>query len=173
MVVTTRLAEPSDFDAAMVILGPFALGRWPLDDDDATARARTLWDAELCGDRIRGQATLAEDEAGRLLGVATQSFTVAMRMTADATSARPGEYTLLEELIVAEAGRGQGVGQLLVQACLDSAKERGCANMGLYVADGLTSRPFYEKLGFKFDGGLGGQWGRLDLNSAGWAAPKL
>ena len=99
MVVTTRLAETSDFDAAMVILGPFALGRWPLDDDAATARARTLWDDELCGDRLRGQATLAVDEEGRLLGVATQSFTVAMRMTADATSARPGEYTLLEELI--------------------------------------------------------------------------
>jgi GNAT superfamily N-acetyltransferase len=164
MAVSTRLAEPSDFDTAMDILGPFAFGLsgggWPLEDAAALASARTLWTDELCGSRLRGQVFLAEDNAGKLLGVATQSFAVAMRMAV--VSAR-AEYTLLEELIVGEAGRGKGVGQILVQACLDSAKERGCANMGLYVADGLTSRPFYDKLGFQFDNGLGGQWGRLDL----------
>ena len=48
-----------------------------------------------------------------MTGVATQSFAIAMRMTTESTK---GEYTLLEELIVGEAGRGKGVGQILVQA---------------------------------------------------------
>eukprot|EP01046_Picozoa_sp_COSAG06_P018051 COSAG06_NODE_1245_length_10117_cov_28.671990_3_plen_153_part_00 len=84
MAVSTRLAEPSDFDTAMEILGPFAFGLsgggWPLEDAAALASARTLWTDELCGSRLRGQVFLAEDGAGKLLGVATQSFAVAMRM---------------------------------------------------------------------------------------------
>ena len=30
--------------------------------------------------------------------------------------------------------------------------------MGLFVVNGLESRPFYEKLGFDFEGSAGGAW---------------
>ena len=47
---------------------------------------------------------------------------------------------------------------LSVQAAIDSARARGCAEMGLFVVNGLESRPFYEKMGFDFEGSAGGAW---------------
>ena len=120
----------------------------------------------------RGAVMLAEDRgSGALLGVATQSFNTAMRYTVGSAS---GEYSCLEELIVGEAGRGKGVGKVLVQATIENARRRGCARMGLYVASGLTSQPFYEKMGFAFVGeGGGGAWGHQDLSIDGGSNHSL
>jgi ribosomal protein S18 acetylase RimI-like enzyme len=65
---------------------------------------------------------------------------------------------VLEEMIVSEMGRGLGIGRILLQAAIDSAQRRGCAEMGLCVVNGLGSRPFYEKMGFEFEGTAGGKW---------------
>ena len=60
-----------------------------------------------------------------------------------------GEYAQLEELIVDPAARGKNVGGLLIQATIERARARGCAEYGLYLVERTEhNRPFYEKYGF-------------------------
>ena len=92
----------------------------------------------------RGAVVVAERE-GTILGCATVSYNLAIRYG--------GEYCELEELIVHEAGRGLGVGRILVQRTIDDARRRGCAEMGLYLVPTTEgNRGFYEKLGFEVTG---------------------
>ncbi len=88
----------------------------------------------------RGQIVLAE-ENGVLLGMVTVSYNVALRYG--------GEYCQLEELIVTPEARGRKLGGLLLQAVLDNAITRGCAEIGLYLVPNTEdNRAFYEKYGF-------------------------
>jgi ribosomal protein S18 acetylase RimI-like enzyme len=53
-------------------------------------------------------------------------------------------------LAVAPAARGRGVGELLVRACVDRAREHGCEGMVISVS--TISRPahrLYPRLGFR------------------------
>jgi ribosomal protein S18 acetylase RimI-like enzyme len=55
----------------------------------------------------------------------------------------------LEELYVVPNRRGQGLGQALMEAAMDLARERGAAHMDLGTAETDTAaRALYEKLGF-------------------------
>ena len=150
----TRLAKPEDSGRALALV-EHLVGRF---ESEALLIAKQTFDT-LC-DRVRGEIRLAfrADDTGEteLLGVCTQSFPVALRFS---TGGCPkGEYAVLEEMIVSETGRGLGIGRILLQAAIDSAQRRGCAEMGLYVVNGLGSRPFYERMGFEFEGTAGGKW---------------
>jgi len=82
------------------------------------------------------------EAAGVVLGMASVSYRPAMRYG--------GEYCQLEELIVDPTARGKNVGGLLVQATLDQARQRGCAEYGLYlVASTEGNAAFYAKYGFE------------------------
>ena len=90
--------------------------------------------------KARGQIVVAE-EGGVILGMVTVSYNLAMRYG--------GEYCQLEELIVTPAARGKKLGGLLVQKVIDNAKNRGSADIGLYLVETTEhNRPFYEKYGF-------------------------
>ena len=90
--------------------------------------------------KARGQIVIAE-EGGVILGMVTVSYNLAMRYG--------GEYCQLEELIVTPAARGKKLGGLLVQKVVDNAKDRGSAEIGLYLVETTEhNRPFYEKYGF-------------------------
>ena len=108
-----------------------------------TGRSRTdgwtdVFDAHLAGER--GAVVVAETDAG--IGLATVSYNLAIRYG--------GEYCELEELIVDEAARGLSLGRILVQRTIDDARDRGCAEMGLYLVPHTEgNRGFYEKLGFE------------------------
>ena len=138
MSVTVRTATAADQPRCMALLG--MLG-------EATGGsyhpgAPRAFDSLL--DEARGQVLVA-DEDGTLLGMATVSYNVAMRYG--------GEYCQLEELIVDPEARGKNVGGLLVEATVRVAKQRGCAEYGLYlVATTESNRPFYEKYGFEVVG---------------------
>jgi GNAT superfamily N-acetyltransferase len=94
--------------------------------------------------RARGAIHVA-DEDGTILGVATVSYNLAIRYE--------GEYAQLEELIVDPDARGKNVGGLLVQAMVDAARARGCAEVGLYLIETTEhNRPFYAKCGFSVVG---------------------
>jgi ribosomal protein S18 acetylase RimI-like enzyme len=55
----------------------------------------------------------------------------------------------LEELYVAPDRRGQGLGQALMEAAMDHARERGARYMDLGTAEtDVAARALYEKLGF-------------------------
>ncbi|MEO2174337.1 MAG: GNAT family N-acetyltransferase [bacterium] len=91
-------------------------------------------------DESGGQILVASDEE-QLLGMVSVSYSRAMRYG--------GEYCQLEELIVNPAARGKNVGALLMNAIVDKARQRGCADFGLYlIATTESNQSFYEKFGF-------------------------
>ena len=60
-----------------------------------------------------------------------------------------GLHAYLEELYVAPALRGQGIGRTLLGAAMDLARERGAATMDLGTSDDdVAARALYESLGF-------------------------
>ncbi len=59
-----------------------------------------------------------------------------------------GECCLVEELIVAEDQRGQGIGGRLLDTVLDEAQQRGCAEVALSVMpDNHRALEFYRRHG--------------------------
>ncbi len=134
MPVHTRTTTPADKEACLELLSALT---------DATGGAMssdagTVFDA--LQDGARGTIIVAE-EGDTLLGLASLSFNLAMRYG--------GEYCQLEELIVDPAARGKNVGALLVEASVEVARTRGCAEYGLYLVETTAkNRPFYEKFGF-------------------------
>lgn len=61
-----------------------------------------------------------------------------------------GIRAIIEDVIVDESARGQGIGEALVQRCLDIAREKGAGGVS------LTSNPkreaanrLYQRMGFK------------------------
>lgn len=96
--------------------------------------------AALVG-KERGQVVVADDD-GVIRGMVTVSYNVTLR--------HGGEYCQLEELIVSATARGQNLGGRLVQAAVDNAAARGCAEIGLYLVERTEhNRPFYAKYGFE------------------------
>ena len=135
MSVTIRSAEANDKIRCLELLA--LLGETAGDSFDA--RAPEVFDLLL--EKSRGQVLVA-DEGGALLGLAAFSYNVAMRYG--------GEYCQLEELIVDPKARGKNVGGLLVDAMLERASERGCAECGLYLLETTEHNlPFYQKYGFE------------------------
>jgi len=131
MAVVIRAANASDEARCLALIES-------LTGERATPAWLDVYRRLLGGER--GAIHVAE-EAGALLGVATVSYNLAIRYA--------GEYAQLEELIVDPAARGKNVGGLLVQAMLDGARARGCAEAGLYLLESTErNRPFYAKYGF-------------------------
>ena len=97
--------------------------------------------AEL-GEVVGSPATdlfIALDDGGTIVGMSTLA----------AFRTPTGMRAWVEDVVVDDAGRGQGVGTALTQAMLDRARERGCVTVD------LTSRPsreaanrLYRSLGF-------------------------
>ena len=133
-MVELRVATADDRNACRALLDELgqATGSGERSFSDRT------FDDVVAGDR--GRIIVAE-ENGRLLGMATVSYNVALRYD--------GEYCQLEELIVSPAARGRQLGAKLVEQTLIDARRRGCADYGLYLVPTTEhNRPFYEKLGF-------------------------
>jgi GNAT superfamily N-acetyltransferase len=135
MAVKVRRAEPADRATCLALLSTLA-------DQDVQPGWKTTYDALLTG--ARGDVLVAVED-GQLLGVVTVSYNLAIRYA--------GEYCQIEELIVDPSARGKNVGALLVTTAANRARERGCAEIGLYLVEHTErNRPFYEKYGFNFAG---------------------
>ena len=112
-----------------------ALGR-TLHDDDRTMMLADL--TELVRDDTA--ILMVVKDNGHIIGMATLYLILKI-----------GKYnSLLEDVIVDSAYRGQGLGEKLVRAVIDAGKSRGITSVT------LTSRPervaahkLYEKIGFK------------------------
>ena len=99
--------------------------------------------AEEIAEIVTSPATdlfLATDDAGTVLGMSTLAV---FRIPT-------GLRAWIEDVVVDEAGRNQGVGAALTRAMIDRAAELGCLTVD------LTSRPsreaanrLYQKLGFQ------------------------
>ena len=53
----------------------------------------------------------------------------------------------IEDVVVAKEFQGKGIGEKLIEASLDFAKNSGCYKTILECSDDV--KPFYEKIGFK------------------------
>jgi ribosomal protein S18 acetylase RimI-like enzyme len=85
-------------------------------------------------------ATLGPDLAG--------AVTIATRGGEWAEQAAPGE-AVIRMLAVAPAARGTGVGEALVRACLDCARDDGCTLVRLSSQEDMhAAHRLYERLGF-------------------------
>lgn len=101
------------------------------------------YDSLIKGDR--GTILVASDDKFGVLGMATISFNLAIRYG--------GEYCQLEEFFVDPAARGKNAGGMLIEAILNTARTRGCVEIGLYLIERTShNRLFYEKYGFKVVG---------------------
>ena len=134
MAITIRSATAADKDACLALLNALSEAT----GSAMSARAGAVYDDLMTGER---GGLLVADEDGLLLGMASISFNIAMRYG--------GEYCQLEELVVAPAARGKNVGARLVNETVRAARERGCADYGLYLVPTTEhNRAFYEKCGF-------------------------
>jgi putative acetyltransferase len=72
----------------------------------------------------------------------------------------------LKKMYFLPEARGRGAGRLLLERCLDAARERGYATVYLETLSGMSdARRLYEKLGFlRIDGPLG-QTGHFGCNT--------
>ncbi len=137
MTVTVRPATPDDKQKCLQFISE-------LRREVIQAGWAETYDALMMGER--GTVLVADDEKMGVLGMATISFNLAIRYS--------GEYCQLEELFVDPQARGKNAGGLLIEGILKSARDRGCAEIGLYLIERTThNQPFYEKYGFKVVGG--------------------
>ena len=134
MTISIRTAEAGDEDRCIELL--FLARNQPVDSAEGE---RAVFERLL--DHARGQVFVAVDHADgeRVIGMATVSYNLAMRYR--------GEYCQLEELIVEPEARGRNAGGLLVQHTIAHARERGCAEYGLYIDRSERTRAFYEQYG--------------------------
>jgi GNAT superfamily N-acetyltransferase len=64
------------------------------------------------------------------------------------TSLRAGETVLMNDLFVAEAARGRGVGRALIEASAEIARERGAICLEWATApDNHTAQRLYDRIG--------------------------
>jgi GNAT superfamily N-acetyltransferase len=83
--------------------------------------------------------------AGKTVGMANALFTI--------STAEGGPVVLLEDVIVAEPHRGQGLGRLLVEHVIAWAREQGFLRVTLLTeADNHGAQRFYQRLDFARSG---------------------
>ena len=88
-----------------------------------------------------GLLLLARDDTGAAIGFANLSWTF--------SSTTAEEHAHLNDLFVAEGGRGKDVGHALIEAARDAAAERGSATLSWMTAlDNRRAQRLYER----FDG---------------------
>jgi ribosomal protein S18 acetylase RimI-like enzyme len=127
-------------------------------------RAATRADAPAIVDLVRSQALadgetspLTEDYVSYYLSTPTSGILLAVDNDRVAGllsySARPdlyhaGECYLIEELVVVEEKRSQGIGGLLIERLLADARQKGCAEVAVGVMpDNIRAQEFYRRHG--------------------------
>ena len=133
---------------------------WRAEADDApqVARLFILFRDWLGRDEPPDRAFI--EGARRLIGTDAAEYLLAARRPAAEAEALcqlrfrwgvwyDGVDCLLEDLFVAEDARGSGLGEALVQAALERARERGCRRVELDVSEGnAPALRLYERFGF-------------------------
>ena len=135
-----RRAEPQDLEVVGAITA-----RAYVDDGHIPADADYVQHlADAAGRAGRAVLLVAVDEDGKPLG----SVTFAPAGSPMAELSREGEAEF-RMLAVAPWARGRGVGEALVRACLDRARQDGATAVVLSTQPRMTSaHRIYERLGF-------------------------
>jgi GNAT superfamily N-acetyltransferase len=137
MPVTIRSAEASDAATIVRLVGELADFEGLLDQVRLT-EADVLRDG--FGERLRFECLLAEvDDAPVGFTLYFEDYST--------FEGRPGIF--VEDLYVAEAARGLGIGQQLLARLAQVAIERDYRRLDLMVLHWNPARGFYERLGFR------------------------
>lgn len=109
---------------------------------NAGAQARGL--ARIIGDPAVGTILVARD-GDAILGMVNLLFTV--------STALGERVALLEDMVVAPAARGRGIGSELLRAAIEHARAQGCRRITL-LTDGTNeaAQRFYARHGFAASG---------------------
>jgi ribosomal protein S18 acetylase RimI-like enzyme len=109
---------------------------------DAQAQARGL--ERITGDAAVGTILVARD-GGAIVGMVSLLFTV--------STALGGRVALLEDMVVAPAARGRGIGSDLLREAVAHARAQGCKRITL-LTDGANeaAQRFYARHGFAASG---------------------
>ncbi|MEU6962603.1 GNAT family N-acetyltransferase [Streptomyces chrestomyceticus] len=142
MDITIRAARPAEFDAIGELLvaayaadGLLALGP----DDPYTGKLR-----EVAHRAEHAEVLTAVDADGAVLGAVT--FAVPGSPYAEIAGPDEGEFRMLA---VAPGGRGRGIGETLVRACMDRARSLGLSRMVLSAMPHVDkAHRVYGRIGF-------------------------
>lgn len=136
-MITIRRATAADAEALFELV--CALAEFEQLRDQVTGSADRLA-ADLDGDRPAIEALLAETAEGQLVGYALFFGNYSTFLT------QPGLH--LEDLFVLPDWRGQGVGKALLQAFVQTARDRGCGRADWTVLDwNARAIAFYQAMG--------------------------
>lgn len=136
--VVVRVARRADVPAQVALLVDDHLGR-ERDDPKDLQPYYDAWD-EMALDP--NTECLVLDLDGRLVGTATLVYSRHL-------SRKGMRRCTIEEVRVAGDLRGRGLGSILIEACLDMARARGCGVVQLTSHDSRTdAHRFYQRLGF-------------------------
>lgn len=81
-------------------------------------------------------------EAGEIIGMVNLLYTI--------STALGSRVAILEDMIIAPAFRGLGMGSLLLEQAIDFAKNKGCKRITLLTdSDNERAQQFYQKHGFE------------------------
>lgn len=136
-MITIRPATAADAEALFELV--CALAEFEQLRDQVTGSADRLA-ADLGGDRPAIEALLAETAEGQIVGYALFFGNYSTFLT------QPGLH--LEDLFVLPDWRGQGVGKALLQAFVQTARDRGCGRADWTVLDwNARAIAFYQAMG--------------------------
>jgi GNAT superfamily N-acetyltransferase len=139
--MTIRTATPDDAPALASLLGELG---YPSEADQVRARMARVLGAS--GDKATDFMFVAADS--RVPGVLGM---LALHQFSGLHDDAP--VALITALVVAERGRGVGVGRRLVDRAIETAREWGCARLMVTThVRRADAHAFYEHIGFEFTG---------------------
>ena len=107
-------------------------------DEDLLEMSRAL----IADPEHEGLQLVARGEGGEALGFATIFWSW--------STLSAGRIGVMNDLFVAEEGRGHGVADELIAACLACCRRRGARSLGWQTArDNLRAQAVYERVGAK------------------------
>jgi len=141
MQARIRPANESDADAAAVLMAQ-------LSEHCRGAAASSVADRFRAILILPNQAVfVAEDDTGQVMGL--------LLISHRPTLWHSGPSALIEDIVVDERARGQGVGRALIQAGFSWAKSHGCSEIEVTTEEENTaSQAFFERLDFESTGVL-------------------
>ena len=141
MSATIRVAKRDDLAAIVSLLADDALGAKREIVSDPVAQVYVDAFDAMCAQT--GNELLVADLAGEVIGC--------LQLTLTAGLSRSGMMrATIEGVRVSSAHRGQRIGEFLMQAAIDRAREVGCGLVQLTTdRTRVDAQRFYERLGFE------------------------
>ncbi len=136
--MVVRSATPADLEELVRLLGLL----FSVEADFQPEPERQRRGLELMLAEPERRRVFVAEQAGAVVGMVTAQLVV--------STAEGAPSALVEDMVVAEAARGRGVGRRLIQALEAWARARGATRLQLLAdRDNLGALRFYERMGWR------------------------